>query len=362
MMEKSANKYLPSTCYVCQKCLRYFKLLEDSCECQKDSKLSRVKNPLHGQQIYQRAFTPGHNFPILNRFLLDVDTKFGYNSNFKENFSYTTCSTCNSKLQRLKENDKKSKHKEIQKLKSSKSSNRKVQDNEVIVLDNLPNESNKKRARDHSTNRERNRKDNGNKVIEVEVKDGNNNGKDDDDDKDENDDYKDNDGDDNKDEDEGDDRNFDDDDDENYEEDEDYNRMEDYDNSEYCNEDDIIDKMKIQLVVKDKDIKTPTAKILVIQPVSYKNVIEEINLATKKILGKKFRSKDYIISYKVMNARGPSNTLEDKLDFQEFISEYQKVISSGKKMLVMVTVKDNVNERKNRKYKMVKFFIYIIIK
>ena len=40
--------------------------------------------------------------------------------------------------------------------------------------------------------------------------------------------------------------------------------MEDYDNSEYCNEDDIIDKMKIQLVVKDKDIKTPTAKILVI--------------------------------------------------------------------------------------------------
>src|SRR2546430_12497305 len=73
--------------------------------------------------------------------------KFGYNSNFKENFSYTTCSTCNSKLQRLKENDKKSKHKEIQKLKSSKSSNRKVQDNEIIVLDNLPNESNKKRDR-----------------------------------------------------------------------------------------------------------------------------------------------------------------------------------------------------------------------
>jgi len=342
MMEKSANKYLPGTCYVCQKCLRCFKPLEDPCECQKDSKLSIVKNSLSRQQIYQRTFTSGHNFLILNLFLLDINTKFGYNSNFKENFSYTICNTCNSKLQCLKENDKKFKHKKIQKLKSSKSSNRKVQDNEVIVLDNLPNESNKKRARDHSTNRERNRKDNGNKVIEVEVKDGNNNGKDDDDDKDENDDYKDNDGDDNKDEDEGDDRNFDDDDDENYEEDEDYNRMEDYDNRE--------------------DIKTPTAKILVIQHVSYKNVIEEINLATKKILGKKFRSKDYIISYKVMNAREPSNTLEDKLDFQEFISEYQKVISSGKKMLVMVTVKDNVNERKNRKYKMVKFFIYIIIK
>src|SRR5436853_506691 len=289
MTENSTSKYLPGTCYTCQKCLRCFQSPEDLCNCQKDSKLSRVKNPLRGQQIYQCAFTPNQQFPSLNQFLLDADTKFAYNSNFKEHFSYTTCSSCNSKLQRLKDSDRKSQHKKIQKLKKSKSSNRKVQNDEVIVLDSLPNGNNKKRARDHSTIRKRNKGNHDDKTSNDEI-----------------------------------------------------------------------DEMKIQLVVKDKDIKTPTAKIIAIQPVSYKNVIEKINLTTSKILGKKFKSNDdYIISYKVMNARGPSNTLEDKLDFQEFISEYRKVISSGKKMLVMVTVKDNIIKKKNRKYKMVRFlYIY----
>lgn len=320
--------------------------------------MSRVKNPLRGQQIYQRAFTPTQQFLSLNQFLLDADTKFGYNSNFKEYFSYTTCSTCNSKLQCLKNSDKKAQNKKIQKLKRSRSNKKKVQNDEVIVLDSLPNGNNKKRARDHSAFRKKNGGDNNNEVIELEDDDDNSN-----DDKDKIDNYKDDDGDDNRDEDEGDDRNFDDDDgDENYEEEEeeDYNKMEDYDNTSY-DEDDIIDEIKIQLVVKDKDTKTPTAKILAIQPVSYKNVMEKINLTTKKILGKKFKSNDnYIISYKVMNARGPSNTLEDKLDFQEFVSEYRKIISSGKKMLVMVTVKDNVIEKKSEKHKMVSF-LYILL-
>ena len=353
MTENSTSKYLPGTCYTCQKCLRCFQSPEDLCNCQKDSKLSRVKNPLRGQQIYQRAFTPNQQFPSLNQFLLDADTKFAYNSNFKEHFSYTTCSSCNSKLQRLKDSDRKSQHKKIQKLKKSKSSNRKVQNDEVIVLDSLPNGNNKKRARDHSTIRKRNKGNHDDKVIEL-GDDGDNSTYDDDDDKDK---IEDDDGDDNRDEDEGDNRNFDDNDGNgSYEEEEDYNRIEDSDNTS----DDEIDEMKIQLVVKDKDIKTPTAKIIAIQPVSYKNVIEKINLTTSKILGKKFKSNDdYIISYKVMNARGPSNTLEDKLDFQEFISEYRKVISSGKKMLVMVTVKDNIIKKKNRKYKMVRFlYIY----
>ena len=362
MTEKSTSKYLPGTCYTCRKCLRCFQPPENPCECQKNSKLSRVKNPLRGQQIYQRAFTPNQQFPSLNQFLLDADTKFGYNSNFKEYFSYTTCSTCNSKLQRLKDSDRKFQHKEIQKLKRSRSSNRKAQNDEIIVLDSLPNRNNKKGARDHNTIRKRNKENNDNEIIELEDDDDNSKYNSDDDDKDKIDNYKGDDGDDNRDKDDDDDRNFDDDgSDGNYVE-EDYNRMEDYDITSDDEDDGIIDEMKIQLVVKDKDIKTPTAKILAIQPVSYKNVIEKINLTTKKILGKKSKSNDdYIISYKVMNARGPSNTLKDKLDFQEFISEYQKIISSGKKMLVMVTVKDNVIEKKNRKYKMVKFFIYIII-
>jgi len=99
----------------------------------------------------------------------------------------------------------------------------------------------------------------------------------------------------------------------------------------------------------NNNIKTPTAKILTIQSASYKNVMEKINLATRKILGKSMDN--YTISYKAVNAREPSNTLEDKLDFQEFISEYQKITLSGKKMLVTATVKSNVIEKKIGKTK-----------
>jgi hypothetical protein len=99
MTENSVYEYLPGTCYACQKCLRCFKLpQENPCNCQKD-KTSRVKNPPARQQIYQRAFTPSQLFPKLNQFLFSANTKFGYNSNFEECFSYTTCSACNSKLQ-----------------------------------------------------------------------------------------------------------------------------------------------------------------------------------------------------------------------------------------------------------------------
>ncbi|GBC05679.1 hypothetical protein RclHR1_06370006 [Rhizophagus clarus] len=40
---------------------------------------------------------------------------------------------------------------------------------------------------------------------------------------------------------------------------------------------------------------------------------------------------DYSISYKAMNARGPSSELEDKCDFDEFIEDYKKVIAVNKK-------------------------------
>ncbi|GES83678.1 hypothetical protein GLOIN_2v193871 [Rhizophagus clarus] len=119
MAENSTCEYLSGICYTCQKCLRCFKLSqENSCKCQKTI-LSRVKKPQYDQQIYQQAFTPNQNFPKLNNYLLDINTKFGYNSNFEKCFSYTTCNACNSKLQQLKDNDKKL-QKKIQKVKSNK--------------------------------------------------------------------------------------------------------------------------------------------------------------------------------------------------------------------------------------------------
>ncbi len=128
-------------------------------------------------------------------------------------------------------------------------------------------------------------------------------------------------------------------------------------------EEDDIEEVKVQIIVKNKNIKTPTAKFLTIQPVTYRNFVEKIDLVVQKTLEKKIASKDYVISYKVMNSRGPLNELEDELDFQEFINEYKKVILADKKMLVMVIVKDNLTKKKNsiNKHRKVNyFFIYII--
>ncbi|GES81985.1 hypothetical protein GLOIN_2v1473341 [Rhizophagus clarus] len=90
----------------------------------------------------------------------------------------------------------------------------------------------------------------------------------------------------------------------------------------------------------------PTAKTLTIQPANYKNVMEKINSIVQKVLGKKIKSTNYTTSYKAMNAHGPSNELEDELDFQEFFDEYKKVISVGKKMSMIIDMKNNITENK----------------
>ena len=61
---------------------------------------------------------------------------------------------------------------------------------------------------------------------------------------------------------------------------------------------------------------------------------------------KKIKSKNYVISYKAINARGPSNELEDESDFQEFIGEYKKVVLTGKKMSIIVVVRDDKIKKK----------------
>ncbi|RIA92765.1 hypothetical protein C1645_820170 [Glomus cerebriforme] len=55
-----------------------------------------------------------------------------------------------------------------------------------------------------------------------------------------------------------------------------------------------LEKIKVQIIIRSKNIKDPIAKTLSI-------------------------SKNYIISYKAVNVCEPSNKLEDELDFQEFI-------------------------------------------
>ncbi|GBB91954.1 hypothetical protein RclHR1_19430001 [Rhizophagus clarus] len=44
--------------------------------------------------------------------------------------------------------------------------------------------------------------------------------------------------------------------------------------------------------------------------------------------------------YKAINTRGPSSTLKDKLDFNEFVEDYKRVISANKKMSIIIVIDD----------------------
>ncbi|CAB5382958.1 unnamed protein product [Rhizophagus irregularis] len=289
MAEKSTCKYFLGTCYTCQKCLYCFKIPQQRlCKCKKNKQPARVSNPKRGQQIYQRVFSPNKPIPTANEFLFTANTKFGYNSNFNELFSYTFCTACNSKFQRLGDKDKGKKPKrkkktilivsDIEEDLSFKEKNNSVAEDNSIVGDNS-----------------------------VEGDDANNDVEGDDSIK---------------------------------------GYSEDGDNSEKDNEEDSVEEVKVQITIKNKDKKMPTAKTLTIQPANYKNIMEKINSIVQRVLGKKIEITNYTISYKAVNAHGPSNELEDELDFQEFFNEYKRVISVGKRMSVIVDVKNNITENK----------------
>ena len=294
-------KYLLGTCYSCQKCLYCFEFPQQNpCKCNKNKQPTRTKYPKRGQQIYQRSFTPDLSFPTANKYLFDANIKFGYNSNFEKPFSYTFCSTCNSQIQRYRGADKKAQ--QIQK---------KENDDNIIALDGSSNEKEvvnvNEKKEDPSNEREVDYVNKEDQIFSLVSSD--------------------------------------------YSEEENG----DYDVEE--EEDSDLEEIKVQIIVKSKNIKDPTAKTLSIEPVNYNKFIEKINLVVQKSLRKKVMSKDYMISYKAVNARGPSNELEDELDFQEFISEYKRVILAGKKMSIIVVVRDNKTKKK-KSHRKVKSFYY----
>ncbi|GES88200.1 hypothetical protein GLOIN_2v1776024 [Rhizophagus clarus] len=71
------------------------------------------------------------------------------------------------------------------------------------------------------------------------------------------------------------------------------------------------------------------------------NVVERINNAVRKMLNnKKLKPGGYKMSYKTINAHGPFSTLEDKLNFNEFVEDYKRVTSANKKMSIIIVIDD----------------------
>ncbi|GES96919.1 hypothetical protein GLOIN_2v1781259 [Rhizophagus clarus] len=102
-----------------------------------------------------------------------------------------------------------------------------------------------------------------------------------------------------------------------------------------------IDEVKLQIVIEKEGKKTSTSKAITIKPVEYINVVERINNAVRKMLNnKKLKPGDYKMSYKAINVHGPFSTLEDKLDFNEFVEDYKRVTSANKKMSIIIVIDD----------------------
>lgn len=267
--KKMTRKYLPGTCYTCKKCLFCFN--SESCKCNKSIKPKRKQNkPKRGQQIYLRIFTPNQDLPTANQFLFTANTEFQYNTNFNNIFSFTFCSACNSKYQRLKNKDKKL----------------------------------AKKLRNKSTLKDKK------KSVEMSNKSHN------------------------------------------------FVEIEDDSSPEFSDEEYGIEEIKLQIVIEKNGKKT--SKTITIQPVEYTNVIKKINVVVQKVLqNENIKSTDYSMSYKAVNARGPSCELDDKLDFNEFIEDYKKVIGEKKKMAVIIVIENSANKKKKSTEKRLKVNVYL---
>jgi len=280
------REYLSGTCYTCQKCL--FCFTSESCECKKNIKPTRVSKPERGQQIYSRAFTPNNNLQISNKFLFAANAKFQYNSNFNNTFSFTFCSACNSKFQRLRGSDKIANQK-------SRVIKKKEKKGEVDKITKKINKSAVKMS---------------NKSIDFD------------------------------------------------------NDEEDEDVSEFSEPEEYnLDEIKLHIVIEKKGKKTSTSKTITIKPVDYISAIEGINSAVRKVLkNNNLKPSDYNLSYKAINAHDPASELEDRLDFNEFIDDYKKIIAADKKMSVIVVIgDDSINEKSKSKHSKVRDYVFFIV-
>ncbi|GES75470.1 hypothetical protein GLOIN_2v1473341 [Rhizophagus clarus] len=222
-------KYLPDTCYTCQKYLYYFKpSLRISCTCPKEEWRTKDKTSQQGQQIYQRICKPNQPISRANKFLFNANNEFSYESDFEESFSYMFCSIYNSKNQRLRNKDK-----EFQAKK----------DDVLVVLDDS--------SKELDVNNFLSSK--GNDGVNSKNDDGCDN--------------KDNNKDNGEIDDVGDDNNYDDSD--KNEDNNDYGKDE--------NEKNDNDEIKVQIIVKSKTKVSP-AKILSIQPINYYNTLNSRSL------------------------------------------------------------------------------------
>ena len=94
-------KYEIGTCYGCRKCMYCgCDLNVETCKCDKTVKPRKENRTSQVPHTFGRIFD---NNLILNKkaFIQTQNVLYSYNSDLKNRFSFTLCSTCNSSFQRL---------------------------------------------------------------------------------------------------------------------------------------------------------------------------------------------------------------------------------------------------------------------
>ena len=105
-------------------------------------------------------------------------------------------------------------------------------------------------------------------------------------------------------------------------------------------------EIKFKLILKFSDGKCYPAKwefITVEDFYDFRNGLE--NLVQSQLEDQVIFREDYIISYKHEKESGLGTQLASTRDWEEFLKEYQHIISSKKTLIIIVTMKKKPNKR-----------------
>ncbi|GES88795.1 hypothetical protein GLOIN_2v1772564 [Rhizophagus clarus] len=108
----SERAYILGLCYLCQACLRCNKSCDyQTCKCKNKEKTPLNKKKNLKKKFYAQTYQPivgkkSFNSSQINE-LKSINNYYGYNTNFSEEFDFSTCTKCHAKFWRLgKENVK----------------------------------------------------------------------------------------------------------------------------------------------------------------------------------------------------------------------------------------------------------------
>jgi hypothetical protein len=318
------STYSIGTCFLCQKCLKCGELSSSrKCKCDLDIKAKSTKS----RKSYSRVYDPKTKSRIYNDLQLSklekANETYLYEMDFSQKFKYCLCPLCHNLMARLKKNQN---------------------TKEILSETSKPNNKSRKKPSSGSSTSTKLQKlakslreinnfsgDNGNEIVEigeVEVIDEvefERNLVNDDDEQDKNVEMV---------EDIVQDKDL----DVDTEQDEDLDEEDNSDIEESENEDGVLKEITFKLVLK-KEGKNGAAKWETIYNTNFNNFIKDLYILIQDQADELILRDDCTISYRCEKGVGIGTYLSNEKDWKMFLKEYQNLISQGKEMMIIASLK-----------------------